>query len=363
MTRWSLICGALLLAACASDAASTGGEGAPEPATAAPPSQPAIVAATTLDFTPTIVLSGDLEPDRMAMVGFAVGGTLDEVVARRGDRVSNGQVLGRLGADVARATLAQARAGLAAAQAQLQLAEDAHGRFLELQGAGAASAASLRQSTANRDLALAQADAAQAQLEAAETNVRLHVAEAPFDGLVTRAPDGPGISVQAGMPMFVVERTNLLVLRASVTPAEARDLRAGLAVTLNDAERGVRAEGGRVRLVLGSADPATHRVPVEVEVDNADGRFVAHSFVRGTVVADPRPALEVPASAVTRVDGSHALWVRTADGRATRLAVRLLDQRGATAVVERTDGGQGQLDVLARPDHDLVEGRPVGGGA
>lgn len=351
-------------------ASATGGCAVKAPADAAPADAPPARAmavrvspAEATTHVPRVVLSGDLEPDRMAMVGFALGGTLEELLVRRGDVVKRGQSLGRLGADVARAQLAQARAGLAAAEAQRSLAEDAHQRVEELQGEGAASAASLRQTSANRDLGRAQVDAATAQLAAAETALGLHSAEAPIDGLVTRAPDGPGISVQAGMPLFVVERTEVLVLKSSVSPSEATDLRVGTAVRIVDPERGVSEVGGRIRLVLPSADPMTHRVPVEVEVPNAQGTFFAHSFVRGEVVGEERAALAVPGSALTRSEGGHALWVRDAQGQAARVPVRLLDQRGEQAIVLRLDGMDGALDVIVRPDHDLVEGRPIGGGA
>jgi RND family efflux transporter MFP subunit len=354
MTRWSFIF-ALPLLACGGPEAAT--PVASTSVTMAAEARSDLVPLEPLRHAPRVEMSGDLAPDRMALVGFALGGTLEDLVVRRGARVREGDPLGDLDDDVARATLDQARAGLAAAEAQLRLGQDGYDTTKDLQAQGAAAASSLRQSTATLDLVTAQRDAASAQLRQAEVALGLHHLRAPLAGLVTRAPDGPGIGIQAGMPVFVVEDTDPLVLHASVAPEEARGLQDGLAARVVP-EGGTPRDDARVRLVLGSADPQNHRIPVEIEVPNPDGLLVAHAFARASVTLPEQDALGVPASALVQADGSYALWAAGADGLALRVPVRVLHLEGDRAILDAASVPPG-LRAIARPRHDLLPAQRV----
>lgn len=67
--------------------------------------------------------SGTLEPQAQANVNFKLAGTLTEIDARVGDRVSAGQTLARIDSSAEQNALAQAQANLATAQANLQAAQ------------------------------------------------------------------------------------------------------------------------------------------------------------------------------------------------------------------------------------------------
>jgi RND family efflux transporter MFP subunit len=348
------ICLLLLAAACGRK------EAEPKPA-AAPPAAVRLVAPERTRFTPRVEATGVLKAREASHLAFPIAGTLRTVPVRRGQVVAAGATLAELDADVARAAVAQAEAGLAAARAQARLGQDTFERSRRLRAQESISESQFVQSEGQRDLAEAQARAADAALRQAQVNLEKHTLKAPFGGVITRVPDGTGIAVAAGQVVVGLEAVQVLVLDTTLTQDEAAALRTGQPVEVVVAETGARAPGATVRLVLPSADPATGRVPVEVAVPNADGRLLPHAFARATFPAGAeRDAWKVPVAALVQRGGAHAVWVAGPDGRARPLPVKVLDQSASDAVVDPGPGGWPvDLRVLAAPPLGIVEGAAV----
>jgi RND family efflux transporter MFP subunit len=342
---------------------------APPPASAASataPGQPApaatrLVAPERVRHAPKVTVTGTLVARQSAPLGPNVGGTLMRVLVKRGQEVRQGTLLLSLDDGVALAARRQAEAGVAAARAQLALAEDGLARVERLRREEGASEAQLFQAQSQRELAQAQLAAAEAQLEMARVNLAHHHLTAPFAGVVTRIPDGVGITVGQGTPLVAMASTRLLVLQTSLTQEEAAELRPGVRVTVTVAATGAQTSEGVVSVVVPAVDPGTNRVPVEIEVPNADGRFFANAFARAELPrGEPRDAWRVPAAALVQRVGGYAVWVAGKDAKARALPVRLLAEEGATAVVQ-TDGGAWPegLRVVEAPPLGIVEGTPL----
>lgn len=355
-----VLCAALTLSGCERAASAAPGPTRPE-------ARPAL-AVRTVEPTPArhqgrVVVTGDLRSDRAALLGFTVGGRLERIEVRRGQHVQTGQILGALDPALARATAAQARAGVDAAQAQLRLAQDALGRTETLRKQEGVPEIQLLQATAQRDLATAQLAAAQAQADQAEVNLRYHTLRAPFAGVVTQIPPGTGITVGPGTPLFGLESTRELVVDASVTPAQAAALKEGAPVTLTVPATGASVQG-TLRAIVPAADPAAHRIPVEIAVANADGRLYPHVLARAELSLGERPALSLPATTLVQRDGALAVWSVDAEQRARKIAVQLLSQEGERALVE-TDEALVRARVVDLPAPELAEGtglaNPAGG--
>lgn len=325
----------------------------PEPARAVRLSEPEKVR-----FAPQILATGSLEAQSATPLAFAVAGTLERILVQRGQSVEEGAPLGRLDADMARAAVAQAEAGLRAAQAQARLAQDAFERATVIRRHDGGSEAQMVQAEAQRDLAAGQALAAAAQLEQARVNLARHTVRAPFAGVLTRVPDGPGVTVAAGATLFTLEATRTLTLRTSLTQEEAAGVRPGTRVSVAVPATGARTDEASVRVVVPSVDAATGRVPVEVTVPNGDGRFLAHAFARATFPAGPpRDAWRVPAASLVQREGAFAVWVAGPDGRARALPARVLGQEGESALVEPgPDGWPDGLRVVAAPPIGIADG-------
>lgn len=357
---------ALALLACSRGPESRPAARVETPPAAVAPSRPApaatrLVAPEPVRYQPRITATGTLVARQSAPLGPSVGGTLLRVAVRRGQEVKQGELLLSLDDGVALATRRQAEAGVAAAQAQLALAEDALARVERIRHEEGASEAQHFQASSQRDLAQAQLAGAQAQLDMARVNLSHHHLTAPFAGVVTRIPDGVGVTVGPGTPLVSMATTRQLVLQTTLTQEDAAELCPGARATVTVAATGAHTADAVVSVVLPAVDPATNRVPVEIEVPNRDGRFLANAFARAELPGGAaRDAWRVPAAALVQRGGGYALWVAGPDGTAQALPVRKLAAEGTSAVVRTEDGTwPAGLRVVEAPPVGIAEGTPL----
>lgn len=326
---------------------------APQPA--ALTGAPLTVTGIEATWQPEIELEGTLQPVREADLAFKVGGQLASIKVKLGQRVSTGTPLATLDGHEARAQLEAAEAQARAAEAQLALAEDTASRTSTLVGTGAASQASGVQTSGQRSLAAAQRDSAKAQLALAEVSLKNHVLTAPFPGLVTKVPAGPGAFVGPGQPLFHVQDTSVLKLSTTVSEADAPLVRPGSAIEIRAGGRVVR---GEVVAVLQSVDPATRRVPVEAQIKN-DGTqpLLAGAFVRATVQGlKPVPALRLPQTALRPGSQNELMVVKDRHQRVRRVTfVRAPD--GALLVRAGLEPGEA---VVRAPSPEAQDGEVIG---
>jgi RND family efflux transporter MFP subunit len=365
---------AALAAALVALAACRGGGQAPAPApgvpaaaaAAAPPPAPPAAAHLVLPekvrYAPRVVATGSLKARQQAPLAMSVPGTLARIAVRRGQDVKEGALLAALDDGAATAARQQAEAAVAAAKVQVELAEDALRRISEIGREGGVAESQLFEVRSRRDLARAQLAAAEAQLAQARVNLDHHFLRAPFGGVVTRVPDGVGLTVAAGVPLVTLVATRPLVLETSLTQDEAAEVRAGARATVRVPATGARTDEGEVRVVVAAVDPQTNRVPVEIAVPNADGRFLPNAFARAELSrGGERDAWRVPAGALVQRDGGYAAWTAGADGKARALPVRVLGEERDAAIVVPAQGG-GWPDGLRALDAaplGLVEGALV----
>jgi RND family efflux transporter MFP subunit len=230
----------------------------------------------------TLELAGDVRPDQSADLGFKIGGQLQSVRVKRGERVKKGQVLATLGATEARAQLAQTDAAVAQARAQVELAHDNEARAASLVAANAApgsQATAVKLQSRIAEAALLQANAARDLALAALNN---HDLLAPFDGEVVKVPDGVGQIVTPGTLLFRLESLDKLVLRTTVSENDVDRIKVGDEVVIESLGKKVK---GKVRLVLRSLEASSRRAPVEVAVPNETRSLIAGSYVRATLQA------------------------------------------------------------------------------
>jgi len=310
---------------------------------------------------PRVVATGTLRARQSAQLAVSVPGTLERIAVARGAEVKAGALLAALDAGSAAAARSQAEAAAAAAAVQLALAEDALARTEEIGREGGASASQLFQVRAQRDLAGAQLAAARAQLEQARVHLAHHSLRAPFDGVVTRVPDGVGIAVSPGVPLFGLVGTRDLSLETSLTQEDATEVSPGSRATVRVPASGAHTSEATVRVVVPAVDPATNRVPVEISVPNRDGRFLVNAYARAELApAAERDAWKVPSAALAQREGEVAVWVAGPDGRARRLPVRLLGEEEDVALVAPEQGPwPAELRVIGSPPLGIAEGTVV----
>ncbi len=315
-----------------------------------------IVAARPVTASTREAVTGQLGPSRLLPLGFEVGGRLVVSKASKGDLVKVGQALGNLDTEIINAQVAQAEAGLMAAEAGAALALDVAARNEKLRAEGSVSEIQFKQTDAQAKGAKAQVAQAQAGLAQARAGQRRHFLSAPFAATVVDAPDNTGGMVGPGMPVYILMQLDPLVLKVTVPEKIRESIKAGLKVRVEATGSGAASDDATVKVVLPSADPQTRRVPLEITVPNTDGRFMANTLARVFIsLGEPRAAVVIPSTALGTTGGEHVFAVDES-GSLRRVQVKVME-RGNTTVTITTQLPVTQ--VVDYPTSALVEGTKV----
>lgn len=278
-------------------------------------------------------------PLEEAEVATRMAGTIARMAVNVGDRVGRGALIASLdGSDV--------RARIAAAQAQLELAQRTWTRVENLERDGAAS-------THEKDQALAQLRSAEAMLQEAEAHASYVEIRAPFAGVVTARMADAGDLAAPGQPLVQLSGTGVKVV--AELPADlAGTVRPGQAVRLETDRASMEAT---VENVVPALNRATRRFQVEVTPASGEG-LVSGSFVRLHLAAGDHETRWIPEDAVFRLGqltGVYAVESDTLRLRWLRLG------RTSEGAVEILGGPSGALTVVRNPGTELADGQPVSG--
>jgi membrane fusion protein, multidrug efflux system len=256
-----------------------------------------------------IVLTGRIEAQDQAALGFRISGRMIERAVNVGDRLEAGQVIGRLEPQNEQNALRSAKAGLAAAQAQLTQARNHFERQQTLFGQGWTTAALFDQAEKAATTAQSQVDSAEAQLKSAHDLVSFTELKADAPGVVTSVGAEPGEVVQAGQMVVRLARQDG---RDAVFDVAAQVLRLApsdpvIGVHLTDAPNVIAT--GHIREVSPQADPVTRTFAVRVGLNNPPDGMWLGATVTGTLQTDAMPVIEIPATALTKSNRQPAVWI------------------------------------------------------
>ena len=223
-------------------------------------------------------------------------------------------------------------------------AQAQHARISSLAAQQAATQVEMDQ--ANTQLAQARAG-----LEAAQANLRYTELRAPFAGTVRSRSAGPGAFVGPGQPILTVDGGGL-ELRASLSDEEASGLKTGQDLAFEVDGREGKA---RILALASGADPVTHRRDLRATVvEPSDLR--PGSFARIHIAGAPADSSRwLPDSALVRRGGLKGVFV-VEGGHAVLRWLSLGEQRDSR--VEVRAGLKADETVVDRPG-ELIDGQPV----
>jgi membrane fusion protein (multidrug efflux system) len=300
-----------------------------------------------------VEVAGTLEPPPGLDVKLAplVPGRLAQVLVAEGDKVHKDQPLARLEATPLRDTLAQAEAQLSQARAQAANASLKLTRASEAFDAGVAAGQEVDDARLAAESMRASVRAAQAAVSTARNQLERSELRAPFDGVVARISAASGEPVDSSRTVVEVARTEVLELRAPVSPQLSGVLHAGQRVLL---DQGVEA---LVLAVAPVVDAATGSLLVRIRVPNANGALKANSVARARIVVDVhRGALLVPKAAVVGSGESSAVEV-VEQGKAKSVPVKLGYDDGER--VEILKGLKEGDQAVVQGGYAVPDGTPV----
>jgi len=299
-----------------------------QPNTAAPETlfRVAVAPAQVVPHSRRLTLSGRTEADRKVLVTARTNGIVTELKIRRGDKVTQGDVIAVLSDEAREAHVAQAEALVTQRRTELE----AKRKLIE-------SGTLPRLNLVDLE---SQLKAAEAALAAAIAERDRGVVRAPWSGIVT------DVRVEVGRAAFSMAGQEIAQLVAldpmlAVVEVSERQL-AGVKVGDKADIRLVTGETvtGTIRFVSKSASATTRTYRVEVEVANPQGAIPDGITAEVAVRLAPQPATRIPRSALTFSAGGD-LGVRTVGngGVVAFVPVRPLeDEQGFLWVAGIADG-------------------------
>jgi RND family efflux transporter MFP subunit len=175
-------------------------------------------------------------PDSEVTVGSDAEGTVQQLRVREKDSVRKGDVIAIIKADDTRAALAESRARVGEADADIRLFEMERSRAKHLFETEVGSKQAWEKADRDLDAARARRSSAVAEVERLEAMVKKTVVTAPIDGsVVTRFVDS-GERISEGQPLVTIANLTRTRVEAEVDEFDAARVRLGSAVT-------VKAEG------------------------------------------------------------------------------------------------------------------------
>ena len=277
-----------------------------------------------------------------------------------GDRVKAGQVLAVIDGPDLDQELNQARANLALAQANLELARISADRWRDLGAQNAVAQQDVDQKAADYAAGKAAVAAAQANVDRLSQLKDFQQVTAPYDGVISarNAQVGALISAGAGVEIFHIAETDLLRVFVSVPQSYVRSVKVGLGADVLVPEFPGRAFHAEVARFAGSLDSASRTLLTEVRLANPKGELFPGMFgqVRFRFQA-AQPAILLPSNAA--IINAAGTQVATIDESNRIHLVRVKLGRDFGTRVEVVDGLAAGARVVNNPNDALADGMEV----
>jgi RND family efflux transporter MFP subunit len=310
----------------------------------------------------SLILPGDIQPYYKAAIYARVNGYLKSWNKDIGAPVKAGEALAVIDAPDLDQQLAQARATLASAKANYDIAEVTTNRYNVL-----VKKQAIAQQLA--DQAAADATAKKAIMDANEANVRQLEAMqsfkqivAPFDGVVTARNTDIGALINAGntagQELFEISDLHRVRIYVQVPQAFSADLHPGLKATFEVPQYPGRKFDAVLVTTSNAMNAASRSMLVELQADNTDGKLFGGTYcqVDFQISGDPN-VVRVPATALMPGNSGMQVAVLGAGGKVALKAVQLGRDLGDS--LEVTVGLTSQDRVIDSPPETLRSGDTV----
>lgn len=323
-----------------------------------PPAPPIKVVSATAAEAPTpnvIVVTGRVAADQRSDVTSDTQGKVINVMINRGDRVKLGQPVVQLDVRSAALGAREAKANLAAAKAQQQLADQECQRTKSLLDKGAITKSEYDRQMAQCTAALEQVAAVQARTQMMSKSVADGIVRAPFEGVVSEKMVSPGEWVAPGKPLFTLVDDDPLKVELSISEVAVTSIKENQRVELVAVAHPDKRYGATITRI-GAEIGRTRSLIVEATIDKGSelvpGMFVEAHIKTGEV---SRPVL--PADAVVRRGKTwHAFVIKNGEIEERLVQLGPAPASGQVSIVDGIDKGE---KVVAKVTDQVVDGAKV----
>jgi RND family efflux transporter MFP subunit len=328
---------------------------------AAPAERPALVRTELVQprqGQAAITLTGEIQARFSADLSFRVSGRVLARLVDVGAHVNAGDLLARLDPAEQQADFDAATAAVAAAEAQLRVAQATFDRQSSLLSSGFTTRVAYDQ--AQEQLRTAQSTLESTKAELGRTSEALDDTElhARAAGVITARGLETGQVVQAAQSFFTLaqdgDRDAVFDVSESMFLGDMAGGRVSLALVSGPDATAV----GYVREISPAVDPKSSTVRVKVAIQNPSPAMTLGSAIAGTAGTKPATEITLPWTALTAVGSKPAVWIVDPKTKTASLTPVTVDAYEAGAVLIK-EGLKAGDRVVIDGGKLLSSGQPV----
>ena len=276
------------------------------------------------DLVDYVMVVGNLIGEATVDVAPRVGGRIESVLVKLGDRVAKGQLLAKMEdrdiAEQVKQSQANLEVNKATAVARDSDVKVALGAFTRAQAQMAGQLISKQtyedaesrynSAVAQLDVAKAQATQTQARIDELKITLSNTSITSPVDGFVSRRNLDPGAFAGTNTIIASVVDIDTVRLVANLVEKDFKRVSPGVEARVEvDAFPGEKFVG-KVSRVAPVFDPATRTATMEIEVPNPGFRLKPGMYARVRLTTDRRAnALVVPRAAIVDIEGQRGVFI------------------------------------------------------
>jgi RND family efflux transporter MFP subunit len=323
----------------------------------------AVIHATPVQADSQLILPGNVQSYVESPIYARTNGYLKKWYKDIGSHVKEGDLLAEIDTPEVDAQLAQAKADLATAQANVKLAGVTAERYEGLLKSDAVSKQEVDNYTGDYAAKQAMVLSAEANVKRLEELEAFKHVYAPFSGVITQRNVDIGTLINAGnggnaREMFDLAQTDPLRVYVSVPQTYVPAMRIGLKACLQLTEFPARNFCGQVIRTANAVDPTSRTLLTEVDVPNPSGTLLQGEYAEVHFdVESSGKRLSVPINALLfRPEGTLVAVV----GPDSRLAMKKLSiGRDFGDSVEVLEGIDTRDAIVINPPDSLENGQQV----
>jgi RND family efflux transporter MFP subunit len=322
----------------------------------------ALAQITHSDAGQSFILPGNIQPYNKAAIYARVNGYLKSWNKDIGAQVKAGDVLATIDAPDLDQQFAQAKATLASAKANYDIAAITANRYGILVKKQAISQQLADQASADEAAKKAIMDADEANVNQLEAMEDFKNIVAPFDGIVTARNTDIGALIiagsTAGLELFEVSDLSRVRIYVQVPQAYSANLAPGLKATFDMPQFPGRKFDATLVTTSNAINATSRSMLVELQGDNSDGKLLGDTYCRVNfqIASDPK-MVRIPATALIAVDRGAQVAVLGDGNKVALKSVQLGRDLGDS--VEVTAGLAAQDRVIDSPPETLQSGDEV----
>jgi RND family efflux transporter MFP subunit len=311
-----------------------------------------------------IVIPGDMQPYADAPIFARTSGYLKKWYSDIGANVKTGQLLAEIDSPEVDQQLQSARADLATAQANLNLAEVTATRYKDLLKTDSVAQQDVDNANGNFEARRTTVESAQSNVKRLQDMQSFEKVYAPFDGVITARNTDIGQLIDSGSSggtsreLFHIAAMNPLRVYINVPQFDSPQIRPGLHADLVLTEFPGRRFQGSVVRSSGVIDNTTRTLLTEVDVDNSARLLKPGGYVEVHLkLPSPVNTFTLPVNAT--IFKSAGLQVAIVKNGKTIALIPVTPGRDLGTEIEIVAGLKGDEWVVLNPSDSLTEGAVV----